>query len=66
MKCFRCSGTGSILARNGIDFTFSPGLSSTVACRCPVCNGSGSVAEFDSTSRAHIRWGDKVVGEFED
>ncbi len=41
MKCRECNGTGSILARNGIDFMFSPGLSSTVACKCPECDGFG-------------------------
>jgi DnaJ-class molecular chaperone len=41
IKCEQCNGTGSILARNGINFTFSPGLASTMASRCPRCDGLG-------------------------
>ena len=39
MKCRSCNGTGVLLARNGIDFPFSPGLSSTVGYTCPRCDG---------------------------
>ena len=41
MRCEYCHGLGKLLARNGIDFPFSPELSSTVAYKCPECDGSG-------------------------
>lgn len=43
MRCRRCNGTGSLVARNGIDFPFSPGLASTMAVKCPNCEGFGQL-----------------------
>lgn len=37
IKCKRCGGYGQVLVIND----FAPGLSSTLAAKCPACDGMG-------------------------
>ena len=43
MNCTVCNGVGQVLPPQRGDFPFSPGLSRTMACKCPSCSGEGTL-----------------------